>query len=92
MPDVCRSQPGTQEVFSEVRPWLLWVASCLGWKGLQPVWKAGWERGGTMFTVELSGLELVEGGYENDPTMRVKVNFPFSAAPALVVVSIGGGS
>ena len=45
-----------------------------------------------MFTVELSDLELVEGGYENDPTMRVKVNFPFSAAPALVVVSIGGGS
>ena len=33
-----------------------------------------------MFTVELSDLELMEGGYENDPTMRVKVNFPFSAA------------
>jgi hypothetical protein len=45
-----------------------------------------------MFTVELSDLELMEGGYENDPTMRLKVNFPFSAVPALVVVSIGGGS
>ena len=33
-----------------------------------------------MFTVDLSDLELMEGGYENDPTMRVKVNFPFSAA------------
>ena len=33
-----------------------------------------------MFTVELSDLELLEGGYENDPTMRAKVNFPFSAA------------
>jgi quercetin dioxygenase-like cupin family protein len=33
-----------------------------------------------MFTVELSELGLVEGGYENDPTMRTKVNFPFSAA------------
>jgi hypothetical protein len=33
-----------------------------------------------MFTVELSDLELMEGGYENDPTMRVKVNFPLSAA------------
>src|SRR5215207_8388902 len=33
-----------------------------------------------MFSVELSDLELMEGGYENDPTMRVKVNFPLSAA------------
>jgi quercetin dioxygenase-like cupin family protein len=33
-----------------------------------------------MFTVQLSELELLEGVYENDPTMRVKVNFPFSAA------------
>ncbi len=33
-----------------------------------------------MFTVRLSDLELLEGGYENDPTMRAKVNFPFSAA------------
>ena len=33
-----------------------------------------------MFTVELSELELFHGGYENDPTMRVKVDFPFSAA------------
>jgi quercetin dioxygenase-like cupin family protein len=33
-----------------------------------------------MFTVKLSELELFDGGYENDPTMRVKVNFPFSAA------------
>jgi hypothetical protein len=33
-----------------------------------------------MFTVELSELGLLEGGYENDPTMRTKVNFPFSAA------------
>ena len=33
-----------------------------------------------MFTVQLSDLELIDGGYENDPTMRVKVNFLFSAA------------
>jgi quercetin dioxygenase-like cupin family protein len=33
-----------------------------------------------MFTRELSELELFHGGYENDPTMRVKVDFPFSAA------------
>jgi quercetin dioxygenase-like cupin family protein len=33
-----------------------------------------------MFTVELSELELFHGGYEDDPTMRVKVDFPFSAA------------
>ena len=33
-----------------------------------------------MFTVELSELELFHGGYENDPTMQVKVDFPFSAA------------
>src|ERR687891_1481757 len=33
-----------------------------------------------MFTVELSELELFHGGYENDPTMRVKVTFPFSVA------------
>src|SRR5215208_7636366 len=51
------------------------------WKGLWPAWKAGWEGGrGTMFTVRLSDIELMEGEYENDPTMRVKVNFPFSAA------------
>jgi len=34
-----------------------------------------------MFTVELSDLELMEGGYENDPTMRVKVNFPSRPRP-----------
>ena len=33
-----------------------------------------------MYTVRLSDLELPEGGYENDPTMRVKGNSPFSAA------------
>jgi quercetin dioxygenase-like cupin family protein len=33
-----------------------------------------------MFIAGLSDLELMEGGYENDPTMRVKVNFPLSAA------------
>ena len=33
-----------------------------------------------MFTARLSDLGLLEGGYENDPTMRVKVDFPFSAA------------
>jgi quercetin dioxygenase-like cupin family protein len=33
-----------------------------------------------MYTVRLSELELPEGGYENDPTMRAKANFPFSAA------------
>src|ERR671912_1529195 len=33
-----------------------------------------------MYTVRLSELELPEGGYENDPTMRVKGNSPFSAA------------
>ena len=33
-----------------------------------------------MYTVRLSELELPEAGYENDPTMRVKGNSPFSAA------------
>jgi quercetin dioxygenase-like cupin family protein len=33
-----------------------------------------------MFTVELSELGLFHAGYENDPTMRVKVDFPISAA------------
>ncbi len=33
-----------------------------------------------MYTVRLSELELPEAGYENDPTMRAKANFPFSAA------------
>jgi quercetin dioxygenase-like cupin family protein len=33
-----------------------------------------------MYTVRLSELETPEGGYENDPTMRAKAAFPFSAA------------
>ena len=33
-----------------------------------------------MYTVRLSELEMPEAGYENDPTMRVKANFPFSVA------------
>ena len=33
-----------------------------------------------MYTVRLSELELSEAGYENDPTVRAKANFPFSAA------------
>ena len=33
-----------------------------------------------MYTVRLSELELPEAGYENDPTMRAKASFPFSAA------------
>jgi quercetin dioxygenase-like cupin family protein len=33
-----------------------------------------------MYTIRLSELELPEAGYENDPTMRAKGNFPFSAA------------
>ena len=33
-----------------------------------------------MFTRELSELALFHGGYENDSTMQVKVDFPFSAA------------
>jgi quercetin dioxygenase-like cupin family protein len=33
-----------------------------------------------MYTVRLSELELAEAGYENDPTMRAKETFPFSAA------------
>jgi quercetin dioxygenase-like cupin family protein len=33
-----------------------------------------------MFTAALSDIELMEGSYENDPAMHVKVNFPFSAA------------
>jgi quercetin dioxygenase-like cupin family protein len=33
-----------------------------------------------MHTVRLSELELAEAGYENDPTMRARENFPFSAA------------
>jgi quercetin dioxygenase-like cupin family protein len=35
---------------------------------------------GDVYTVRLSELEMPEAGYENDPTMRVKANFPFSAA------------
>ena len=33
-----------------------------------------------MYTVRLSDLEMPEAGYENDPTVRAKANFPFSAA------------
>ena len=33
-----------------------------------------------MYTVRLGQLELPEAGYEDDSTMRVKANFPFSAA------------
>jgi quercetin dioxygenase-like cupin family protein len=31
-----------------------------------------------MISAKLNELELLEGWYESDPTMRVKVNFPFS--------------
>ncbi len=33
-----------------------------------------------MQTADLANLELMEGWYENDPAMRIKVNFPFFAA------------
>ena len=33
-----------------------------------------------MYTTNLNTLDLLEGWYENDPHMRVKVNFPFSKA------------
>ena len=33
-----------------------------------------------MISVKGSELELLEAGYEDDPTMRVKATFPFSAA------------
>ncbi len=33
-----------------------------------------------MISVKISELELLEAGYEDDPTMRVRANFPFSAA------------
>lgn len=39
---------------------------------------SGRKRG--MYTVRLSDLEMPEAGYENDPTVRAKANFPFSAA------------
>jgi len=42
--------------------------------------ESGAERKSCMYSVRLSELELSEAGYENDPTMRVKANFPFSAA------------
>jgi len=42
--------------------------------------ESGSERKRGMYTVRLSELELPEGGYENDPTMRAKASFPFSAA------------
>jgi quercetin dioxygenase-like cupin family protein len=42
--------------------------------------KAGRKRKNYMHTVRLSELELAEAGYENDPTMRAKETFPFSAA------------
>jgi len=31
-----------------------------------------------MISAKLNELELLDGWYESDPTMRVKVNFPFS--------------
>src|ERR687889_19854 len=34
-------------------------------------------RGENMIAERLEDLELMEGWYEDDPTMRVKVNFPF---------------
>jgi len=33
-----------------------------------------------MYTANLNTLDLLEGWYENDPHMRVKVTFPFSQA------------
>jgi len=42
--------------------------------------ESGSGRKSGMYTVRLSELELPEAGYENDPTMRAKANFPFSAA------------
>ena len=33
-----------------------------------------------MYTANLNTLDLLEAWYENDPHMRVKVNFPFSQA------------
>ncbi len=33
-----------------------------------------------MISVKSSELELLEAGYKDDPTMRVKATFPFSAA------------
>jgi quercetin dioxygenase-like cupin family protein len=42
--------------------------------------EGGSERKSGMYTVRLSELELAEAGYENDPTMRAKASFPFSAA------------
>lgn len=33
-----------------------------------------------MITAKIDELALLEAGYENDPTMRGKVNFPFTAA------------
>src|SRR5215207_6510552 len=42
--------------------------------------KAGRKRKNYMYTVRLGELELAEAGYENDPTMRAKASFPFSAA------------
>jgi hypothetical protein len=34
-------------------------------------------RGENMIAERIEDLELMEGWYEDDPTMRVKVNFPF---------------
>jgi quercetin dioxygenase-like cupin family protein len=34
-------------------------------------------KGESMISAKIGELELLEGSYENDPTMRVKVNFPF---------------
>ncbi len=33
-----------------------------------------------MKTADLNNLEMLDAWYENDPAMRVKVNFPFNAA------------
>jgi hypothetical protein len=32
-----------------------------------------------MKTTDLNNLEMLDAWYENDPAMRVRVNFPFNA-------------
>jgi hypothetical protein len=46
----------------------------------EPQRESGSERKSGMYTIRLSELELAEAGYENDPTLRAKEPFPFSAA------------
>ena len=53
-----------------------------GWSGVHwgTVAAVPYRKEERVIGAKLGELELLEAGYENDPTTRVKANFPFSAA------------